>query len=458
MKRYFDTYLRSWKNNKRHKPLIIRGARQVGKTYSIDKFGRENFKYYLKVNAEQDTGLKAAFQSKNPQLIITELSALFGIPVVEGETLLFIDEIQMIPEAIASLRYFYEQMPALHVVAAGSLLDHTLNELNYSMPVGRVEFAYLFPLSFEEFLLANQQKGLLDYIDSFDTGSRYSGAVHQKIIEFLRLYFFVGGMPEAVQVYTETNNLIEVEKVHSGILTSLQYDFAKYGSRKQQEYLKDCLLYAARNVGKKVRYVNINKNVHSAYLKEALSKLEMSRVLHLVRRTKSSKAPINQYVDNNVFKPLFLDIGLICNVAKIKLTDIHNLVTDFEGALAEQFVGQELLASHEFYEDAKLYYWLREAKNTNAEVDFLFQMNNSIYPVEVKAGKTGTLKSLQLYLAEKRETTGIRFNLDLPTVGKELSAVVNIKGDQRKLTYNLISLPLYFAAFLKKKLKTAVQV
>lgn len=449
MKRYIESYFQKWKTNPHRKPLIIRGARQVGKTYVVDKFGQENFKYYLKVNPEQDAGLKSIFQSNNPQLIINELSALYSTPLIEGETLLFIDEVQLLPEAIASLRYFHEEMPGLHVIAAGSLLDHTLNELPYSMPVGRVEFAYMYPLNFKEFLLANKQDGLIKYLNDFSFGKPFSPALHQKISEYLRLYFFIGGMPEAVKVYTETKNLIEIEKIHAGILTSFKYDFAKYGTRKQQEYLNDCLEYSANNIGKKVKYVNINKNVKSTYLKDALIKLELSRIIHLVRRTNSSNIPINQYVDKDVFKPVFLDIGLVCSLSKIKLSDIQNLTTDFEGSLAEQFVGQELLASFEYFDDAKLFYWSREAKNANAEIDFIFQIENKIYPIEVKAGKTGTLKSLQVYLAGKNKKTGIRLNLDLPSVGSNLSSKINVNGEMRNLVYKLISLPLYFADNLR---------
>ncbi len=451
MKREIEQYLLYWKDSINRKPLILRGARQVGKTFSVIKFGKENFDNILVLNAEQDDNLKNVFNSKNPTLIINELSALYSKPVIEGKTLLFIDEIQLLPEAIAALRYFYEQMPGLHIIAAGSLLDHTLNELPYSMPVGRVEFAFMYPMSFNEFLLANDQKGVVNYLDKFSPDESFSEAIHQKLIEFLRLYFFIGGMPEAVRVYTKTKNLIEVEKVHAAILTSFQYDFAKYGTRSQQDYLKESLKYVAKNVGKKVKYSAINNSVHSSYIKDALLKLELSRIIHLVRKTKSSKVPINQYVDNNVFKPLFLDIGLLCSLSHIKLTGLKNLVTDFEGALAEQFVGQELLTSFNYYEDAKLYYWVREAKNTNAEVDFLYQIENSIYPIKVKAGKTGTLKSLQVYLAEKKEHTGIRFNIDLPSVGKNLNATVILKGNKKIIDYNLVSLPLYFASLINKK-------
>ena len=450
MKRDIESYLNLWKESANRKPLIVRGARQVGKTFSIEAFGRKNFKHFLLLNPEQDNNLKIIFQSRNPVLIVNELTALYNIPIIEGETLLFIDEIQIIPEAIAVLRYFYEQMPGLHVIAAGSLLDHTLNEIPYSMPVGRVEFAYMYPLSFREFLMANNQEGLVDYMKGFELHQPFSEAIHQKLLEFLRLYFFIGGMPEAVKVYVETKNLTEVEKVHTSILTSFQYDFAKYGSRKQQEYLKDSLQYVAKNIGKKVKFSAINRNVHSSYIKDALLKLELSRIVHLVRKTKSSKVPINQYVDNNVFKPLFLDIGLVCSVSRIKLIDIKDLITDYEGTLAEQFVGQELLTSFNYYEDAKLFYWIREAKNTNAEIDFLHQIENTIYPVEVKAGKIGTLKSLQVYLAEKKEKTGIRLNTDLPSVGNNLKAVVTIRGNKKIINYNLISLPLYFTSIIHK--------
>lgn len=450
MKRFIESYLKEWKDGSYRKPLIIRGARQVGKTFVVDKFGRECFKNMLKINPEQDSGLELVFKSKQPQLILTELSALYNRPITPGETLLFIDEIQLLPEALAALRYFYEQMPELHIIAAGSLLDHALNDLPYSMPVGRVEFAYMYPMTFNEFLLANKQSGLLNYIHDFSYEKPFSVALHRKILDYLRLYYFIGGMPEAVKVYTETKNLIEVEKVHSGILTTLQNDFAKYGSRKQQQILKDCLNYAATNIGKKVKYVNIDKNVHSNYLKEALIKLELSRIIHLVRKTGSADVPINQFVKNNVFKSIFLDIGLVCNLAAIKLIDLKNLITDFEGALAEQFVGQEMVASTGFYEDTKLFYWNREAKNANAEIDFLFQVGNQIYPVEIKAGKTGTLKSLQVYLAEKNKKTGIRFNADLPTFGKNLSAKVHLKGQQTGISYHLLSLPIYLVSELKK--------
>ncbi len=448
MKRSIEEYLKTWKDSPRRKPLILRGARQVGKTFIVNEFGKNHFEYYLHVNLEQDRNLQSVFESNNPVTIINELTSLYNIPLLAGKTLLFIDEIQASPTAIASLRYFYEQIPDLHVIAAGSLLDHTLNELRYSMPIGRVEYAYLYPLNFMEFCTAIGETGLCQYLHDFVPGKDFSSAIHAKVSEILRLYFFIGGMPEAVKTYIETGNLIEVEKVHSNILTSLQYDFSKYGTRREQDFLQSSLHYVANNIGRKVKYVNIDQNVHSSQLKQALLKLEMSRVIHLVRKTKSVNPPITQYIDNDTFKPVFFDIGLANHLAQIRLIDIKNLATDFEGALAEQFVGQELIASSPFFRETKLYYWMREAKNSNAEIDYLLQKGNEIYPVEVKAGKTGTLKSMQVYLGTNHKQNGIRFNLDLPNYGTHLQASVSVNNETTIIDYSLLSLPMYFAGLI----------
>jgi len=292
------------------------------------------------------------------------------------------------------------------------------------------------------------EDGLCAYINNYAVDNDFSEAIHLKLSGLLRLYFFIGGMPEAIKTYIETKNLIEVEKVHANILTSLQYDFAKYGSRRQQDFLKASLHYVANNVGRKIKYANIIRDIHSSKIKEALLKLEMSRVIHLVRKTKSANTPITQYADNDNFKAIFMDIGLACHMAQIKLNNIQNLSTDFEGALAEQFVGQELIASSSFFKETKTYYWAREAKNSNAEIDYLFQKENEIYPIEVKAGKTGTLKSLQVFLGEKNKQKGIRLNLDVPNYGHNLQAKIRINKEEKNIDYSLLSLPIYFAGHI----------
>jgi len=332
----------------------------------------------------------------------------------------------------------------LHVISAGSLLDITLNEMQYSMPVGRVDFAFMYPLSFYEFLVALDENGLVKAITDFTPHITLSTAIHNRILELLRLYFFIGGMPEAVAYYVNEKELSGIEKIHSGLVESIQFDFAKYGTRKQQEYLKDVLHYVANNIGSKVKYSNISTSVHSSLLKDAFLKLEMTRIIHLVRHTRSANVPLTQLQDKDIFKPIFIDIGMLNHLAGIKLVSLDNLVTAFEGALAEQFVLQELIAGSMPYLEQKLNYWIREAKNSNAEIDCLFQIDNNVYPIEIKAGKRGTLKSLHIFLAEKNKKTGIRLNLDTPSIGKDLQAGVNIPG-KNELTYNLVSLPLYLA-------------
>jgi hypothetical protein len=414
----------------------------VGKTYTINEFANSQFLNSVNVNLEESPELKNIFKSTNPKSIVQELSILTNTDIKPGETLLFIDEIQACPEAIVSLRYFYEQIPELHIIAAGSLLDHTLSEIKLSMPVGRVEFCYMYPMNFREFLWAITENKLVDYLDNYTFGIPFSEAIHKKLLDIMRYYFFIGGMPEAVKVFVDSQKLIEVERVHSSILTSLQYDFAKYGSRSQQRHLSKVLDYVAQNTGKKIKYVNIDKEIRSINLKEAFYKLEMSRVVNLVKHTASSGVPLTTHINNDIFKAFFLDIGLANHICKIQLIDPLTILTINEGALAEQFANQELLVTGTSFIEPQLYYWIRDEKNANAEVDFLFQHNNFVYPVEVKAGKTGTLKSMHVFLFEKKIKTGIRLNTDIPTIG-EFTTRVRSGASNSEITFHLLSLPLY---------------
>jgi len=447
MKREIEQTLLEWKLRTERKPLILRGARQVGKTYTVEQFAKNNFENYVQLNLEEKPELRKLFELNDTKLIINQISVILDNDISAGKTLLFIDEIQTCPKAIQTLRYFYEQIPDLHIIAAGSLLDYALNEMQYSMPVGRVEFCYMYPLNFREFLAANAQNRLVDYIQNYDFRTEFSPVIHQKIVEYLRLYFFIGGMPEAVHSYLKTNKFTEVERIHNSIVTSLMYDFAKYGTRKQQENMSTVLQYTAHNVGRKIKYVNIDKETRSTFLKEAFHRLELSRIIHLVRHTNVLGVPINDYINHDIFKPIFIDIGLVNHLGNIQLIDVESLITKNEGMLAEQFIGQELISTGKPYIDTKLFYWMREEKNANAETDYLFQHNNTLYPIEVKAGKTGTLKSMHIYLYEKKLSTGIRFNLDLPSIGDFTVSMKNIKSDET-LHSTLISLPLYFCSEL----------
>jgi hypothetical protein len=451
MKRIFTQTLTGWKDRLNRKPLIVRGARQVGKTWIIEEFGKQYFKSYVKINLEENPELKQIFRTNQVKLIVNEISVLVNQSITPKETLLFIDEIQSMPEAIACLRYFYEQMPELHIIAAGSLLDHVLNDFHYSFPVGRVEYSYMYPMNFIEFLWAMNEVKLVDYIAGFNLNETFSPVIHQKILELLRLYYFIGGMPLAVKTYIETGKLLEVERTHNQIITSIQFDFSKYGNRKQQEYMITTFKYCATKLCKRIKYVNINSEAKSADIKEAIYKLEMSRLLHRVLHTSASQIPLSNLANENVFKTIFLDIGLANHVSKIKLIDIQNIMTAHEGALTEQFIGQELLTTFADFEEPQLHFWVREEKNAQAEIDFLFGFQNIIYPIEVKTGKGGTLKSLQLFVAQYNLSTGIRFNSDLPSITQSKSTIT-IGKDLQEVNYTLISLPVYFCYFLPQLL------
>ena len=453
MNREITNELINWKNRTNRKPLIVRGARQVGKTYTIEQFANTHFKNAIKINFEEQIELKPLFKTQRTEQILNELSILYSTDIIHGETLIFLDEIQACPEAIVTLRYFFEKQPDLHVIAAGSLLDFALTEMSYSMPVGRIEFCYMYPLSFKEFILALSEDRILNYLENYSLDAEFSPAIHNKILDLLRLYLFIGGMPEAVKTYIIEKQLSQVERIHASILTTLQYDFAKYGNRNQQEYLVSVLKYSAQNIGKKVKYANIDKDVRSSYLKESFYRLELARLVHGVRHTSASQIPLASQVNENVYKPLFMDIGLANHLCGIRLIELEKILTSYEGALAEQFIGQELLTISPPYIDPKLYYWTREEKNANAEIDYIYQHNNSIYPIEVKAGKTGSLKSLQVYLFEKKLNLGIRCNLDLPSVGK-FKTKVRTRNEDGEIEFTLISLPLYLCFRLPELLNS----
>jgi len=380
--------------------------------------------------------LKNFFKTNDTEEIILNISSYFGKKVASGETLLFLDEIQQCPEAIRVLRYFYEKMPGLHVVVAGSLLDHVLNDIDYSMPVGRVEFAYMHPLNFYEFLEALGETGLVEYLNNYTLEKEVSAPIHEKLLKLVRMYYWIGGMPEAVREYAESNDPIAVERCHESILKSLEFDFSKYGTNVQLEILVTVIRYIPSGLGRKIRYVKIDPNLRPAALRSALNLLQMSRILHIVAHSKASGVPLAQGKDDRIIKPLFVDIGLANHSLKVRLVDIDDLLTLNEGALAEQFIGQQLLTTEPFFLDTQLFYWTREAKNSAAELDFLTECRHSIVPIEVKAGKTGTLKSLRLYMAEKKLKTAVRFNTDQPS---------KTAGD-----YDLISLPLYLALEYKR--------
>jgi len=451
MKRLAEKDLIDWKDRVGRKPLIVRGARQVGKTHLVEAFGKSCFPAVLTVNLEQKEDLHGLFNRMEAKRITQEMSLYFNQPVVPGQTLLFLDEIQACPKAIACLRYFHEEMPDLHVVAAGSLLDFSLREFTHSVPAGRIEYLHLNPLTFPEFLLASGEDALANHLERYHIGDDLGDAVRVKLRDLLRIYFFVGGMPSPVAAYTERHDLLEVQRILASISTTLQDDSAKYGTRVQQRNMRQVLRYIPRNIGRKVRYVNISRDARADELRTALELLELSRIVTLVRHSSANGIPLGAEASESHFKPLLLDIGLCNNLCGLSLPDAAELLTVQEGGLAEQFVGQELRSLGPAFEEHPLFYWHREEKNANAEVDYLWAHEANVIPVEVRAGTSGSLKSLQVFLAEKERNFAVRLNMDRPSLGS-FSAAVGGKGGVRNVSYTLLSVPLYLAGQLDRLL------
>jgi predicted AAA+ superfamily ATPase len=445
VKRSAENELISWKTRIGRKPLVIRGARQVGKTYLVETFGRSCFESVLTVNLEKKDELHALFNRMDAKHIVQELSLYYNQPIVPDKTLLFLDEIQACPKAISALRYFHEELPGLHVIAAGSLLEFALREFKHSMPVGRIEYLHLNPLTFQEFLSALGENALAEHLLQYEIGAEFGEVVHARLRELLRTYFFVGGMPAVVAAYAERHDLLEAQRILASIVTTLQDDFAKYGTRVQQRNMRQVLRYTARNIGQKVRYVNISREARAEALRTALELLELSRIMTLVRHSSANGVPLGAEASESHFKPLLLDIGLCNNLCALHLPDAADLLGAQEGRLAEQFVGQELHALAPTFQEHPLFYWHREAKNANAEVDYLYAHESHVIPVEVKAGTSGSLKSIQRFLAEKKRAFALRFNMDRPSLGS-FSMDIGDKTGVKDISFTLLSLPLYLAS------------
>ena len=449
MKRSAQTALSEWRDRSGRKPLVLRGARQVGKTYLVEHWGAEHFESVLTVDLERERDLHSLFSQTDPKRMLEELALLRGRKVTPGKTLLFLDEIQACPPALALLRYFHELLPELHVIAAGSLLDFALRQFEYSMPVGRIEFLHLHPMSFEEFVAATEGETLADYLRKWTFAQPPSEAVAKRFLETVRRYFFVGGMPEAVQAYTARKDLLEVQRIQTALVETMQADFAKYGPRRLHELMRKTYRHIAENVGRKIKFVNISREDRAAEVRRALELLTLSRVVYPVVHTAANGLPLGAERDERHFKALFLDIGLVNRLCGLDLVGAEELIMVNEGALAEQFVGQQLLCAVPGFAEPQLFYWAREARNANAEVDFVISRQQEILPVEVKAGKTGTLRSTFQFLREKGRQRAVRFHTGSPALEE-----IKLPGEA-ETPVQLLSLPLYAAGQLERFLKEA---
>ena len=449
-------YLMEWKDRATRKPLVIRGARQVGKSFLVRLMAREAFTNLVEINFERMPDVASLFAAKAPRTILPLLEARFDMPIEPGKTLLFLDEIQAAPEVFAALRYFQEEMPDLHVIAAGSLLEFVLQEHTFSMPVGRIEYMHLGPMTFEEFLLALGREKLQQWLMRYTVDEVVPEGLHRELLGLVRQYCVVGGMPEAVAAFSRNGSYVECEQVQQSILSTYRDDFAKYSAKAKHRRVEKIFSKIPQLVGRKFMFSHVDPEERARELGAALQLLCLARVAHQVKHSHGKGVPLGAESDDRTFKVLFLDVGLLCRSCGLRVLDVEKaseLVLVNSGAVCEQFVGQHLLMGGAFYEDPALYCWMRDRPNSSAEVDYLIALGPRVIPVEVKAGATGRLKSLHLFLSEKNCGFGLRFNSDVPSL---LDTRSNPVGGMAK-PFRLLSLPLYLIGQTRRLCATALE-
>lgn len=438
MKRELMAHLVAWKANDVHLPLLLRGARQVGKTFLVRDFAKKHFEQLVEINFELEPQYSSCFESLAPKDILARIELLSYKTIAAGTTLLFLDEIQMCPNAIMALRYFKENCPQLHVVAAGSLLEFALEDENLSFPVGRIQYLYLKPLSFREYLSAMGHDKLVQWIKTIELDTKIPEEIDHRLQRLMREYTIIGGMPMVVQRYLETNSFRECQNYQTLILQTYHDDFAKYAAKTKHKYLQQVFQKAPGLVGKQIKYSEISSEMESRYLKDAIAALNKAGVLITIKSASGAGLPLNTYANEKKFKLLFLDVGLVRRASKLEMELLltEDIMLLNQGALAEQWVGQELLAYQDCFDEPELFYWFRDKKSSMAEVDYLTSFGKNIIPIEVKAGKTGTLRSLHLFLQEHHVPFGVR-----------------ISAQPLSFHDNILSVPFYLMSEISRLIK-----
>jgi predicted AAA+ superfamily ATPase len=414
--RKIDLALLQWSKEQHHKPLMLRGARQVGKTTAVRNLGK-SFKHFVEINFENKEYMLAKeifAQHSDPQIICSELSVLLAKPIAAGKTLLFLDEIQSCPDAILSLRYFYEQMPALHVIAAGSLLEFALEELP-TFGVGRIDSMFMYPFSFNEFLSATGYEMWAKTIDGASPEKPVSESVHRKIVEQLKNFLIIGGMPEVVAEFAKTHDFLRCQKVINSLLLSFRNDFAKYKKRIPAMRINEVFNAVARQAEGKFVYERASQNLNNEQVKNSLELLLMAGLCYQVTHSSADGIPLGAKINPKYRRIIHFDTGLYQQMLGLDISGIL-LSNDFEtvnkSAVAEIFIACELKKHASPYSDDELYCWVRDKKNADAQVDFVVQLDEKIVPIEVKSGKSGKMQSMREFMKEKRSQYGIRTSLE----------------------------------------------
>ncbi len=445
--RILEAQLTYWLQKKPRKPLILRGARQVGKSTLVRQWAAHQGLRLAEVNLERHPRLDSIFQSNDVEKILRELEVVTNVPSTAPKIALFLDEIQAAPHALPALRYFYEEKPTLPVLAAGSLLEFMLSDHQLSMPVGRVEYLHVGPLTFTEFLGALGEETLQKILRDFHAGATIPAMAHERLLEKQREFLFIGGMPESVQVYQKKKSPLEVRAVHRSIVQTYQDDFVKYARREKVHLLLQKILDGLpKMLGRKIKYSAISADHRSGDVKAALDLLIKARLLLPCYHTDCSGLPLKAGRDERIYKPYFLDVGLFNYLCGLEWADISRLSEReliHEGGMAEQFVAQQVAYRSDGLEPPELHYWLRESRTANAEVDFVVAIRQQIVPIEVKSGKSGGLKSLQQLMGQKKLRRALRFDLNPPTTHNVTHKLTGPTDGEASVSFTLVSWPLY---------------
>ena len=388
--------------------------RQVGKSTAVRNLSKQ-FDYFIEINFdEQPEYLNLFANTSDINDLIEQLAIITQTEIIEGRTLVFLDEIQASLPAISKLRYFYEKKPNLHVIAAGSLLEFALSELP-SFGVGRVRSLFMYPFSFIEFLGALNEKPLASMIQQSNSESPIHTIFHEKLKIYFKKFLIIGGMPQAVQTYVANGDLLEVQRILDDLIIAIQADFVKYKRQIPPTNIKSVFESIVKQVGTKFKYSNDLTSLTNPMIKQVIDLLEMAGLVYQVTHSSSNGIPLGAEANPKKIKLLIFDTGIYqrilgLDVASLLLKDDIEVIN--KGNIAELFVGLELLKSNDAYEKTALYYWHREAKNSQAEVDYVIQNQDFILPVEVKAGTKGAMQSMHLFMDEKKSRYGLRLSLE----------------------------------------------
>lgn len=438
-KRHITSHLHKWKSSKDRKPLILRGARQVGKTTLIKQFS-QTYKHQVFLNLELPNDIKFFTKYNDVPTIVEVLLIANNIsPSEKKDTILFIDEIQESPEAIALLRYFFEMELELHVIAAGSLLEHAMKKVK-SFPVGRVQMLHLYPINFQEFLEASGQSSPLKHFNDVP----FKPLAHRILLELFNRYAIIGGMPEVVKKYIETKSVADLPPIYESIWETYKNDVQKYASNHTEaRVIKHIMSTAHLYVDQRIKFQNFgNSNYRSREVGSAMRHLDDARIIQLIYPTTDTETPIKPDLKKSP-RLQFLDTGLINNElnVQVEMLAMEDLSSAFRGSIIPHLITQELMSTNTT-KATKPNFWVREKKQSSAEVDMVVQFRNLVIPIEIKSGKEGTLKSLHQFVEASNHPYAVRmyageFRIDKHTTrnGKE---------------YFLMNLPYYLGTKLKK--------